>query len=102
MTEKYEVQSFLEGLGANALEVSETLLTMGARGEKGSTRSCPIANALKLKFENTIWSVVRTAVKIEPDKMSSWEHFLQVPVPDPALRFISEFDNGNYPELELS
>lgn len=75
--------------GKDPDEIAEFLLAQGHKGEKGSTRRCPMARYLTAHD-----GVVRV------DGMSATsEDGSGVWLEDDVRRFVRRFDNGAYPEL---
>jgi hypothetical protein len=88
-----EILELLNGLGGSSVEVAQTLLNKGSRGEIGDGLLCPIANYLReqgIEFQKVcsveIW----------------WEGEVRLGVPKPVAIFIRAFDAGVYPELKAS
>ncbi len=86
-----ELQAWVDKLGdMNPGEIRTLMQQEGIRGLRGISRSCPLAKFLKVKVGESVWIGGRITCR---------GSFLEMP--DSMRLFASNFDFGNYPELEL-
>jgi hypothetical protein len=89
-----QAKQLLEGLGSTSAEVAESLKLQGITGKRRECFSCPIAMFL---IKNGA-DIRRGAVGIESIMPS--ERYEEFDTPPAISRFIRNFDDGQYPELE--
>ena len=92
-----DVTSYLESLGSTPDEVARNLQSLGIRGLRRDCQTCPIANALELKFPQYGFSVAPDTVRVlsEHDTMT----LFSVETPHAVWGFILKFDMDGYPGL---
>lgn len=79
---------------ATSGEVAQFLNERSIKGEKGNSRTCPIAEYLEVETGLT--------VSVDTNNVSSWadEIIRTEPLPGSVSIFIDSFDKGFYHELE--
>ncbi len=101
MTVSEHTEETLQAVVTELAEVGDLpgyLARLGCRGSKDSSGHCPIARYLtKLGFQDVEVDNVILHVADGPDGPKIQD----VPTPDRLVRFITAFDNGRYPELEV-
>jgi hypothetical protein len=85
----------LDALGSTPTEVAENLLRLDCKGRKYRSRSCPVANYLKLKG----YSYPSVIDETDPTIYVDLEKYPICPTA-PVATFIRAFDRGLYPDLE--
>lgn len=112
-----KINEFLKSLGSTSQEVADSLRKMGVEGEKYNEQFCPVIKAIYQNFPNfssglkaragsvpgyrcdTIygWLHVKTTFRYEV----TWDDCQTIdPIcPEPVGQFITDFDNGKYPDL---
>lgn len=87
------IEQDLVALGETADEVAGTLLSLGACGNVGEPRSCPVFIYLNHKGH--------TQVKEVDDRSISTYDNNDYATPEPVAAFILAFDEGKYPSLDI-
>lgn len=92
---KQPLSEFCEGLGQNPISVAWSLWTLGAKGQRGNTGHCPLANAIR--EHTTAWPgawVYHGAVLFRDPQIMDYR------LPNPCAEFIKLFDQGEFPFLD--
>lgn len=94
---KLSVETFLATLGDDPELIRNNLNTMGIKGDVGDSTLCVIAVAI-----NKLCDVDNDSVNVDSDDISYMQRGAYTTlVPNEAVeRFITDFDAGDYPELE--
>lgn len=93
-----EVEEYIDSLGWNAKGIKKTLIRAGIKGKIDQSGSCPLANALKKRFEGELdhIAVMVTSVQFQDMETGNW---ITAFLPKKASEFVKNFDNEKYPEL---
>lgn len=88
----------LEKLGNSPDDIANSLKSAGIKGIRGISTSCPIANYLKSKYEGIELTVGATKVVVA--FYESWgQASFNIKNSEALEKFISKFDNIEYPDL---
>lgn len=106
---KEEVAELLKALGSHSTEVGEKLFIGKVKGERRSCRRCPIARYLLKHQVGPIVSVsgdgqaLFIGLSMSPDLEDVRYEFSlkEYPFIEGAIDFIMDFDNGDYPSLDV-
>jgi hypothetical protein len=97
-----DLGSVLAGLGVDPQRTARILDWAGIRGHRHSTSKCPVANFVRLYYPEA-YDVVVT-----PSRVCVWEErdsfpsiSAQAPTPPWVRDFVSAFDRGKHPRLDL-
>lgn len=91
-----QVKDFLKTLGSGPNKIAESLAAMKIKGVAFNSEECPIAKVVKKNFKKLRNIFVSAALEfIYKDEDYS------VDLPAAVDKFITKFDNGNYPNLAI-
>jgi hypothetical protein len=96
----------LEALGNAGAEVGASLEAFGVKGERHYCKTCPVAKYLLMVFPDAeevevhdeTCRVIRTVV----DYVNVDHEAINAETPLAVATFVEDFDNGYYPQLEVS
>jgi hypothetical protein len=95
--------TLLESLGKTSKEVAATLATHNIKGRRKSARSCPISRFLQSQGADSCATsdsqIIFTSYE-DNDYLYDHRELISLNPPNNIHAFISDFDAGNYPELE--
>lgn len=100
------ITEYLKSLGKTPDEVAMSLRAQGVKGEKLSTKMCPVVNGI-YKACPDYWSGLRIVNGKKGDD-GHWYYaarlhdaqIIDPTLPQAVMDFIGEFDCGKYPDLE--
>lgn len=93
MTTIAELEQALAELGSTADEIAATLIAKEMRGSRKLGSCCPIATYLHVAFEAP--EVTENTVSVDRYEQT-W-----VNTPEHVAEFITRFDGGEWPELDI-
>ena len=91
-----EITEKLDALGEDADTIAQTLRNLGVKGKVGG-RSCPLYHYLHPREQRVAW-VGRSMVHID----GTYPPSELVELPEAAVEFVYQFDDGAYPDLVVS
>lgn len=90
------IQQALAALGSTAEQVAQTLKAKGIKGVRAKIGSCPVASYLQREcYDDGITVGLSCAGNDNLVSVSQQEE-----IPDHVRKFVRDFDDGLYPELE--
>jgi hypothetical protein len=93
MTTTTELKQALAELGNTADEIAAALIAQGMRGTRKNGLCCPIAAYLSVSFDAA--EVTENTVAVD-GRNQTW-----LPTPEHVVEFITRFDDGEWPELDI-
>jgi hypothetical protein len=90
------VNNILAGLGDSSEQVAASLREKGIKGEPACAEQCPIARLLKSEIEDAEWASV-SACGLH---VGAGDFTAGMATPDHVADFVSDFDLGQFPDLE--
>lgn len=104
MSELDDIKQALTDLGDTAYKVGLKLIALNCMGYRKAGAACPVFHYLTLvKGIERIERVVVDEVWIGDEPYDTVpEPAGRIPLPEPVGRFVAEFDDGAWPQLELT